>query len=171
MNVWFTADTHFFHRNIIKYCQRPYSDPEDMNNDILQKWNQLVDKDDIVYHLGDVSFGGQAETFELLAKLHGRLRLLCGNHDDFICENPFFLERLEWIKPYHEEKIEGHLIVMMHYPILEWRNAKDGAWHLHGHCHGCRNLAGKALDVGIDAHPEKSLWSWQAIQRYMSAKT
>ena len=59
--VWFTADTHIGHRNIIKYCQRPFSDVEDMNKTLISNWNKVVGINDYVFHLGDFSVGGAAE--------------------------------------------------------------------------------------------------------------
>ena len=76
MRYWFTADTHFFHRNIIKYSRRPFATPRDMNRHIVDTWNAQVGKEDRVYHLGDVSFGGLSETFRLLAELNGEICLI-----------------------------------------------------------------------------------------------
>ena len=63
--IYFIADTHFNHENIIKYCDRPLSNAKEMNEYIIQKWNSVVNEDDIVYHLGDVGFG----TTEMLKEL------------------------------------------------------------------------------------------------------
>lgn len=57
-DIWFTSDTHFGHANIIKYCNRPYKDTEEMNADLIKRWNSTVGKDDLVWHLGDFSLGG-----------------------------------------------------------------------------------------------------------------
>ena len=53
--IWFTADSHISHRNIIKYCKRPFSDVEEMNETLISNWNKVVGKDDFVFHLGDFS--------------------------------------------------------------------------------------------------------------------
>ncbi|UJF24351.1 metallophosphoesterase family protein [Suttonella sp. R2A3] len=164
MRYFFTADTHFFHRNIIQYSERPFRDVHSMNQAMIAQWNALVGKEDRVYHLGDVSFGGLAETFRLLAELNGELCLVAGNHDDELIADPYLRERFHWIKPYHEERIEGHDVVMFHYPIAQWRGAQRGSWQLHGHTHGNVNISGAAMDVGIDAHPQFSLWSWSEIK-------
>lgn len=162
MNYFFTADTHFFHRNILKYARRPFASIEAMHEAYLERWNARVGKNDRVYHLGDLSFGGLAETFRLLAELNGEICLLQGNHDDDLVADDYLRSRFHWIKPYHEEEIEGRLVVMCHYPIAQWRGAQRGSWHLHGHTHGCVQLEGAALDVGIDVQP--NLWSWAELK-------
>ena len=63
--IYFIADTHFNHKNIIEYCNRPFKDTNKMNEYIIQKWNSVVKENDIVYHLGDVEFG----TTEMLKDL------------------------------------------------------------------------------------------------------
>lgn len=84
-NIWVTSDTHFGHSNIIKYCDRPFRDTDEMDNHIVEKWNNVVQDGDIVYHLGDVYFGGNkgAEYWDwFFPRLKGRKRLLLGNHDN-----------------------------------------------------------------------------------------
>ena len=54
--IFFTSDTHFWHVNIIKYCNRPFETIEEMNETIIEKWNSKISKDDIVFNLGDFAF-------------------------------------------------------------------------------------------------------------------
>lgn len=79
--IYFIADTHFNHPNIIKYCNRPFKNTYEMNEYIIQKWNSVVKKDDTVYHLGDVGFGSLQEVKSLVERLNGTKILLKGNHD------------------------------------------------------------------------------------------
>ena len=79
--IYFIADTHFYHENIIKYCNRPLKNSKQMNEYIVNKWNSVVTKDDIVYHLGDVGFGSTDELKELVGRLNGTKILIRGNHD------------------------------------------------------------------------------------------
>ena len=69
--IYLIADTHFSHGNIIKYCNRPFSDIEEMNNTIINNWNSIDDKDDIVYHLGDFLLGDNISDF--VSKLNGKI--------------------------------------------------------------------------------------------------
>ena len=57
MNTFIIADTHFNHKNIIDYCNRPFTDADNMNTALIQNWNSVVKSDDIVYHLGDFAVG------------------------------------------------------------------------------------------------------------------
>lgn len=81
MRTWLISDTHFNHNNIIKYCDRPYSSTEEMNKDLIKRWNNTVAKDDIVYHLGDFGMGTKEQITELVSQLNGRIYLIMGNHD------------------------------------------------------------------------------------------
>ena len=56
--VFFTSDTHFYHGNIIRFCNRPFKSVEMMNETIISNWNNTVGQDDIVFHLGDFCLGG-----------------------------------------------------------------------------------------------------------------
>ena len=57
-HIFFTSDTHFDHKNILRFCNRPWETVEEMNQGLIDNWNSVVGPDDIVFHLGDVSFGG-----------------------------------------------------------------------------------------------------------------
>lgn len=141
-----------------------------MNAAMVAIWNRQVRKGDVVYHLGDVSFGGPSETFQLLAQLNGDICLISGNHDDKLVDDPYLRERFSFIKPYHEENIGGQQIVMCHYPITQWNYAQRGSWHLYGHTHGSIQIHGRAMDVGIDAHPEFRLWSLAEIEQHLNRR-
>lgn len=79
--IYFTSDHHFGHTNIIKYSNRPYLNVNEMHNDYIQKWNEVVSKDDVVYYLGDFSFLDTVKSKEILSQLNGQIHLISGNHD------------------------------------------------------------------------------------------
>lgn len=81
MTRYWTSDTHLGHRRIIELCDRPFADVEEMNREIIDRWNFIVQPDDEVWHLGDVALGTIAETLPLIGKLNGRKKLIVGNHD------------------------------------------------------------------------------------------
>lgn len=84
-NIWVISDTHFGHANIIKYCNRPFANPLEMDEAIIENWNKVVKDEDIVYHLGDVYFGKKNPS-NWMHRLKGRKRLILGNHDDGKCQ-------------------------------------------------------------------------------------
>lgn len=82
MSVFFTSDTHFGHKNIIEYCNRPFKYTGEMNTALIKNWNNVVRKNDIVYHLGDFSIGlGQENIADIVKRLNGSIYLIKGNHD------------------------------------------------------------------------------------------
>lgn len=80
MKLFIISDTHFFHQNIIKYCQRPFKDVDEMTEQLIINWNKSVGTDDVVLHLGDVTFNYN-RTFEVMKQLNGHKQLILGNHD------------------------------------------------------------------------------------------
>ena len=74
------ADTHFGHENVIKYCNRPFKNADDMNYRIIKAWNETVSNNDTVFVLGDFAFGREVVT-QIAPKLNGRKILIKGNHD------------------------------------------------------------------------------------------
>ena len=80
-NIYVTSDTHFNHKNIIEYCNRPYSSVEEMNKAIIDNWNSVVKDEDTVYVLGDFCLGGKEAIKELCSQLKGHKILIKGNHD------------------------------------------------------------------------------------------
>ena len=75
--LWFTSDHHFFHKRIQELDDEPKQ--EDRTAWLIEKWNKRVQPNDIVWHLGDFSFGGKTKTREIFAQLNGRINVL-SNH-------------------------------------------------------------------------------------------
>jgi calcineurin-like phosphoesterase family protein len=164
--IWLTSDTHFFHVNIIKYCNRPWADVDQMTEGLIKNWNSVVGRDDEVYHLGDFAMGGKRRAEDLarvLGRLNGRIHLVRGNHDDYVLKSPC-VERFEWVKDYHELRIpdvdapngRSWHVPLFHFPMLTWHKAgRDNVFHCHGHCHGGireRNRGTRRVDVGVDCN-------------------
>jgi len=173
--IYFTSDLHFFHANILKWASdtRRGIDIHAMNENIVEEWNKKVTHDGLVYLLGDISWRGVRETNEILNRLNGTIRLVKGNHDDSNLRSGGIGKRFEWVKDYHEVKIEGQKLIMMHYPISAWRDKDHGSLHLYGHTHGQQSHASSqddnSLDVGIDnrANGDMQVWSWEEVKSYM----
>jgi calcineurin-like phosphoesterase family protein len=152
-NIWLTADTHFSHFNILAYCQRPYCSTHEMNVDITNKWNDLIQKEDIVYHLGDFSFGNPEKH---LSKLNGKITLIYGNHDRKKY-NKYFCE----VKQTQELIIGEFKCLLTHIPLIDSEYYKKDKWPsldlinqydniFCGHIHQRWKVNDKHINVGVD---------------------
>jgi calcineurin-like phosphoesterase family protein len=127
-DTWFTSDTHFGHRNILVYerAGRPFDSIEAMNETLIERWNNVVKPNDVVYHLGD--FCLNKSSLEIAARLNGKKILVLGNHDSFRAEDYLqYFDRLFGVIFWKRK------ILLSHMPLLP-----DGdRWHLnaHGHLH------------------------------------
>ena len=136
-NIWVISDTHFWHANIIKYCDRPFADVKEMNDVMVERWNSVVKEQDIVYHLGDVYFGKEGR--DVISKLNGHKRLILGNHDNGKDQN--LLKHFEKIMMWRMFPDLGLLFthVPVHFSSLQ-RFDKEGnpsgnLRNVHGHVH------------------------------------
>ena len=163
--IYFTADLHFGHANILKHSpNRPYSDTVDVaahDEWLLDLWKSTVDKRDTVYILGDLTFLKSEDARRLLEKLPGQKFLIEGNHDGSIRAYKNYFKEVYQIKemrfrttvaPFLKEDFN---VVMCHYPMVTWNKKPYGSVMLHGHCHGKldeHNALSMDLrfDVGID---------------------
>lgn len=79
--LFFTSDTHFCHSKIIEFANRPFTSVQEMNEVLVWNWNEVVPKDGIVFHLGDLCFGTSEQWLQILSRLNGNIHLILGNHD------------------------------------------------------------------------------------------
>lgn len=162
--VWFTSDTHFSHENILRFCQRPYNDVNEMNEDLINKWNDVVGTEDTVFHLGDFAWGGSEVWKNILSRLNGHIHLIIGNHDVKNLREGFH-KYFESISLQRQITVEGRKIYLNHYPFLTWggiyRRDEDKVWQLFGHVHSKNGQSGAdssrllhllptQYDVGVD---------------------
>jgi calcineurin-like phosphoesterase family protein len=155
MTIFFTSDTHFSHANIIKYCNRPFADKHEMNEQLIANWNSTVKHDDLVYHLGDVAFCKLDQAKEILQRLNGRLILVLGNHDRQLKADALATKLDGRLEAVHSQRtiidIDGQQVKLSHYPESDTTWFSTGGWMLHGHCHGTApKHQHKMLDVGVD---------------------
>ncbi len=149
MTVFFISDTHFGHGNVIKYSRRPFSDVKEMDEAIIDTWNNVVKPGDRVYHLGDFSFHRPEKSQRILDRLAGQKFLIRGNHDWSIDK---WAKGFIWMKDLEVIKIDGQKVFLSHYAMRTWESSHHGAWNLHGHSHGSLpRLPGyKQADMGVD---------------------
>lgn len=152
MDIWFTSDTHYGHANVIKYCNRPFADVNEMNEALIENYNSLVKPNDLVYHLGDLCFSREPD--KIINRLNGNIHLVIGNHD-----NKRFLRncKLAWIKDVYMLRDAGDKFWLSHYAHLRWPKSHHGTYHLFGHSHGNLTGYGRSMDVGVDCHQYKPI--------------
>ena len=145
-HTFFTSDTHFNHANIIKFCNRPFKDVEQMNDVMIANWNSVISKDDTVFHLGDFCLGSAAEWTKILDRLNGKIYLIMGNHDLKNIRQGF-ISRFEHVAMQMRIEIGKKRIYLCHYPFLCFEGSyKDDVWQLFGHVHTRRSNSG--IDAG-----------------------
>lgn len=161
-NVFFTSDLHLGHSKILElYHWRPYAQEGDIeahDNTLIEQWNSVVHKHDIVYILGDLSLKSTHETKRVLELLNGHKFLCPGNHDSSLKSLSNYFEKVEQIMTVRFKKKTYSFLqadiefVLCHYPLAEWAGMHHGVFHLHGHCHGkCEAFDSRRMDVGMDA--------------------
>jgi calcineurin-like phosphoesterase family protein len=159
--IWFTSDLHFCHNNILNYepDSRPFNTIEEMNETLVQKWNDKVSTEDTVYVLGDLSMGRVEVAIEYIKRLNGKIILIRGNHD-----TP------KRIEAYKEIGIEVHDIfylpykgryfILCHFPIANEEFIRmviednSEVVNLYGHVHSNAPVGYKdgTYHVGVDTN-------------------
>ena len=176
-HTFFTSDTHFNHANIIKFCNRPFKDVEQMNETMIENWNRVIGPNDTVFHLGDFCLAGAAEWTKVLDRLNGRIYLIMGNHD---------LKNLRqgFIGSFEHVAMQMHIMVgkqriyLCHYPFLCFEGGYKNVWQLFGHVHSRKSNTGidagrlqhlfpTQYDVGVDNNDFTPV-SFEQVQRIIS---
>ena len=181
-NIFFTSDHHFGHKNIIKFCKRPFSDEKEMDAEMIRLWNAKVSGVDLVYHLGDFTLLNGKKAQSYFAQLNGTIRLLgCSwHHDhkwlpkqfgpsDFTTANGNPVEIMPPMVvlefPEFGDGKHPKALVLCHYPLAEWDRKHHGSWHLFGHCHGNHSNIGQSFDVGVDSNQFSPLGLREVAER------
>jgi calcineurin-like phosphoesterase family protein len=187
-STFFTADTHFGHRNILRYCNRPWTTIEDHDAALVDAWNSVVGADDTVYHLGDVGLGSSELAF--IPLLNGRKILLSGNHDSSWIKHAKhlrgrnralaagFTEVVSAGIVYNHALSDGTRINLAHLPYagdshdedryVDYRPTQSqslGLPLLCGHVHDAWAIDGRQYNVGVDVRnyapvTEDEIISW-----------
>ncbi|MDQ0474562.1 hypothetical protein [Labrys wisconsinensis] len=150
--IFFTSDTHFQHARIIPFSRRPFASADEMDDVLVRNWRERITDDDVVYHLGDVTWKWNARIRAMLDGLPGVKHLIVGNHDH---SNTRGAAAWASVQSYAELAVdvpEGgrRLIVLCHYPFAVWRDSHHGSINLHGHVHGRFQPTAQQMDVGVD---------------------
>jgi len=176
--LFFIADTHFGHTNVIRYTGRPFVNSHEMDETMIERWNSVVGKKDTVYHLGDVGLRSPGHLRAILERLNGTIHLVLGNHDKVALK---CVDRFASTSPLLELKVRDEdapgkqqHIVLCHYSMRTWNRVMWGSWQLFGHSHGKMRVhpQSRTMDVGVDcADPFGTPFSYEQIKALMYAKT
>ena len=157
---FFTADTHFGHANIIKFCDRPFEDVNEMDERLIENWNARITNHDTVFIMGDMFFKSETDPEHTLARLKGHKHLILGNHDfGWLAKLSLASKYFESVDNYKEYAANGRNYVMCHYPLVSYRH--DSKWYMiHGHIHNDKNLdfwdilknRPRILNAGVDVN-------------------
>lgn len=171
-----TSDSHFGHVNIIRFSERPFAHVDEMNGELIRRWNRVVGPTDVVVHLGDLAMGRIEDTVRLGWALNGQRYLIPGNHDRVSSVNqrgrnvatytPIY-EAAGWtiLDEVIEATIDGRSVLLSHYPYIgdSHDKSKEGADRyadvrpvdtglplVHGHVHNLWTERGREFNAGVD---------------------
>ena len=153
MTLYFTADQHFYHANIIKYCNRPFPDVRTMNKIIIERHNEEVGPDDTVIMLGDFGLASRERLEKIVEQLNGHKHLVLGNHD---CYKPWSYIDMGF-ESVHTLLLLGPStplikcpipLVAVHDPAVA--TVSRETLFLVGHIHQLFKHTGNAINVGVD---------------------
>lgn len=189
-HIWFTSDMHFGHRNVIRFCDRPFTDEKEMSEVLIKNWNDTVGREDFIFSLGDFSWWtGRHEVKKLVSQLRGRKYFIPGNHCKEgmyeLVDDPDFHECSDTVVLYvrgqeGDPRFTEHKvieIVLNHYPLSCWSHSDyPNCFQFFGHIHSRQNKPliefgrhidikmGKQMDVGTDRWGYKPVDLFEALQ-------
>jgi len=191
--VYFTSDTHFNHDKVFIYESRGYKNRYEHNDALVEKINEVVRPEDTLIHLGDFCLNITMPEYEqLLDRLNCQhIGYIWGNHNSCIRRKyeetlsdeyrhkdievyPHTIGKITYLGYYKEIVVNGHQIILHHYPHQIWNQMQKGAWQLSGHSHYTNpttqldNPDNKILDVGWDGHGKPL--AFNEIQKIMMNK-
>ena len=171
---YYTSDLHLGYEKILSLCKRPYSTIEEMNEAIIRNFNEVLDKDDILMILGDVSCYG-VNPAGLLSRINGKKVLIIGNHDAEPLHHRSFRKEFIDIRDHELIRDNDTKIFLNHYPLAEWDGYYKGIWHFYGHVHNSDQGAGfymqyypTAVNVGVDLNDFKPKTAKELMDKHIA---
>lgn len=143
MSIFFTSDLHIGHQNVLKFDNRPFKSLEEMNEELIKRWNDKVKSGDLVYCLGDMFWKGDCDFIQTtLKRLNGSIILIKGNHDRWL-HNAENKKLLSGVKDYDDIKVTLHdgevkRCILSHYFMPFYNAHYYGSILLHGHSHNTK---------------------------------
>lgn len=173
--IYFTSDLHFNHDKEFLYKPRGFNSVEEMNNAIINNWNNIVTDDDLTYVLGDLILGGNSGTergLDLIKQLRGEIKIILGNHDTKARIEAYkTLPNVTSILYADRLKYNGYSFFLTHFPCitsnLEKETLKQCTINLFGHTHSKDKFYLEypfMYNVALDAHDNKPVWIENILQ-------
>lgn len=149
--MFFTSDSHFHHKNVLKFEDRPYDTIEEMNDELIRSWNSVVKEGDTVHHLGDFVFGNYNKWVSILEQLNGDIILYKGNHDHTRELNKLvrdgYFEQVHLMGDYF--KLHGYRLYLTHFPLEI--GMRPNQFSISGHIHSQASTMLNQVNVGVDS--------------------
>ena len=195
-NVFITADEHYGHKSIIKFCDRPFGNREhlmgctlhrcvicqqaidDQTETIIERHNAKVPNKPsyLTIHVGDLFWHTLTfdEAMTILKRLNGRHAFIYGNHDELVEKyQSIFAPHFDWIKGQNKDSgthrlhFNGNELTLCHYAMRVWNRSHKGSWMCFGHSHDELPVVGKSFDIGVDGN-NFTPWSLEEIEAKMN---
>ena len=163
--IYLTSDTHFFHKKIFgpggfEETRKDFKSVEEMNDTIVQNWNNKITQHDTVIHAGDVSLHARPKVlFDLLKQLNGNIEIVLGNHDSrskqmkYLLRNNYSYNKSPKFVV-HEVgkriKFNKKIYYITHYP-LELGSKRSQIRNFCGHIHNEYTKDPNQLNIGVDS--------------------
>jgi len=177
-DIYFMSDTHAFHKNICRGSTtwetfedgsnhqklRDFDTPEEMTEEMAARINSVVSENDVIWHLGDWSFGGHHRIADFRRMINCKnIHLIFGNHDQHIEPiNSVYRGLFSSVQYYKQfslsldrkwKQFTKTKFILSHYAFRVWDQSHHGAIHLYGHSHGTLpDIGNRSMDVGVDTH-------------------
>ena len=137
--IYYTADLHLGHANVIRHCDRPFASADEMDAALVKNWNAKVHRNDTVYIVGDFLFRARKPAEDYLAELKGRKHLIIGNHDKYWMKKVDLAKWFESVSPMLFVNDGGHSATLCHYPMMSWPGMSRNGYMIYGHIHNNTN--------------------------------
>lgn len=176
--IYFTADLHFGHANIIRHSNRPFSNVEEMDNAIIENWRSRVKTNDTVYIIGDMFYIGRVNYVDYLNRLPGKKHLIIGNHDKHWMKKVDLKLYFESVSNFAEISDGAHKITLCHYPMMTWNGASKNSYLIYGHIHNNTHadywsllkIMPNALNAGVDINDFKPVTFSELVENNIKHK-
>lgn len=144
--VYIYSDPHFYHKNIIDYCNRPFDSVKEMNRELIKKWNNTVSKNDKVFVLGDFAFANKRQVKDLVSRLNGYVVLIMGNHDRH--RTASWWMDCGFFQVYEHPIIYKDFYILSHEPVFV--NDSMPYINIHGHKHNINLDKDYYINVSVE---------------------